>query len=194
MTPSISSSLEPGSVDVVVDSLKDTNELPWREFLESSFTLRFCCLAVDLVGRLLLELALEVGTEGEAGVGVDWLSAFSYSVIRAPFRRFVPCSCREGVGDKLGEVLVRSRLALPVEDGEVELERGVDPAAAAKAACLPACLILLISAFVGRTIRPFLVLGRAGQLSWLALWGPQQLAHFAPCWQFSPVGPSCPSI
>lgn len=139
--------------------------MPWREFLESSFTLRFCWLAVDLAGRLLPELAPEVGTEGEAGVGVDWLPAFSYSVIRAPFRRFVPCSCREGVGDRLGEVLVRSGLALPVGDGEVEVEREVDPAAAAKAACLPACLILLVSAFVGRTIRPFLVLGRAGQLS-----------------------------
>ena len=103
--------------------------------------------------------------------------------MRAPFRRFVPSSCREGVEDKLDKALVRSRLALSVESTEVEVEREVDlaVAAAAKAACLPACLILLISAFVGRTIRPFLVLGRAGQLSWLALWGPQQLAHFAPC-------------
>ena len=55
--------------------------------------LRFCLLVVDLAGRLLLELALEVGTEREVGVGVDWLLAFSYSVMRAPFRRFVPCSC-----------------------------------------------------------------------------------------------------
>lgn len=49
--------------------------------------LRFCWLAVDLAGRLLLELALEVGTEREVGVGVgvDWLPAFSYSVMRAPF-------------------------------------------------------------------------------------------------------------
>ena len=78
---------------MVVDSLKGANELPWREFLESSFMLRFCLLVVDLAGRLLLELALEVGTEREVGVGVDWLPAFSYSVMRAPFRRFVPCSC-----------------------------------------------------------------------------------------------------
>jgi hypothetical protein len=114
-------------------------------------------------------------------------------VTRAPLRRFVPCSCKEGVGVRL-EVLVRSGLALVVRDGEVKAECGVDPVTAAKAACLPACLIFLILAFVGRTICPFLVLGRAGQLSWFALWGPQQLAHFALCWQFSPVGPSCPSI
>ena len=131
--------------------------------------LRFCLLVVDLAGRLLLELALEVGTEREVGVGVDWLPAFSYSVMRAPFRRFVPCSCWESVGDELGEVLVRSRLALLVEDKGVEVEREVNPATAAKAACLLACLILLVSAFVGLTMRPFLVLGQAGQLSWLAL-------------------------
>jgi len=52
--------------------------------------LRFRCLAVDLVGRLLLELALELGTDGEAGLGVDWLLAFASSVTRAPLRRFVP--------------------------------------------------------------------------------------------------------
>ena len=56
---------------MVVDSLKGANELPWREFLESSFMLRFCLLVVDLVSRLLLKLALEVGTEREVGVGVD---------------------------------------------------------------------------------------------------------------------------
>ena len=89
--------------------------------------------------------------------------------MRAPFRRFVPCSCWGSIGDELGEVLVRSWLALPVVDKGVEVEREVDPATAAKAACLPACLILLVSAFVGRTMRPFLVIGRAGQLSWLAL-------------------------
>ena len=66
-------------------------------------------MAVDLTGRLLLGLALEVGARGEAGVRVALLPAFSYSVIRALFRRFVPCSYREGVGDRLGEVLVRSR-------------------------------------------------------------------------------------
>ena len=66
-------------------------------------------------------------------------------------------------------MLVKSRLALLVEDKGVEVEREVNPATAAKAACLPACLILLVSAFVGLTMRPFLVLGRAGQLSWLAL-------------------------
>jgi hypothetical protein len=42
-------------------------------------------------------------------------------------------------------------------------------AAAARAACLPACLIRLISAFVGRIMRPSLTLGLAGQLSWLAV-------------------------
>ena len=138
--------------------------------------LRFCCLAVDLTGRPLLRPALEVRAKGEAGVGVGvrvaWLPVFSYSVTRAPLRRFVPCSCKEGVGVRLEEVLVRSGLALVVRDGEVKAECGVDPVTAAKAACLPACLIFMISAFVGRTIFPFLVLGRAGQLSWFALWGP----------------------
>ena len=106
----------------------------------------------------------------------------------APFRRLVPCSCREGVGEGLGEVPAKSVPSLLVGAG-VRLA-----AAADRAACLPACLIRLISAFVGRMMRPSLTLGLAGQLSWLALWGPQQLAHFALCWQFSPVGPSCPSI
>jgi hypothetical protein len=121
-------------------------------------------LAVDLTGRLLLGLALEVRAKGGAGV-VAWLPAFSYSVTRAPFRRFVPCSYKEGVGDRLGKALVRSRLALIVRDSKVKVACGVDPTAAAKAACLPACLIFLILAFVGQTICPFLVLGRAGQLS-----------------------------
>jgi hypothetical protein len=146
--------------------------------------LRFCCLAVDLTSRPLLRPALEVRAKGEAGVGVGvgvaWLPVFSYSVTRAPLRRFVPCSYKEGVGVRL-EVLVRSGLALVVRDGKVKAECGVDPITAAKAACLPACLIFLILAFVGRTICPFLVLGQAGQLSWFALWGPQQLAHFALC-------------
>jgi hypothetical protein len=39
-TLSILLSLKPGSSDVVVDSLKDTKELPWREFLESSLMSR----------------------------------------------------------------------------------------------------------------------------------------------------------
>jgi hypothetical protein len=134
--------------------------------------LRFCCLAVDLTGRPPLKPALEIRAKGEAGVGVAWLPVFLYSVTRALFRRFVPCSCKEGVGDRLEEVLVRLRLALVVGDSKVKVECGVDPVAAAKAACLPACLIFLILAFVGRTICPFLVLGQAGQLSWLALWEP----------------------
>ena len=46
-------------------------------------------------------------------------------------------------------MLVRSWLALLVVDKGVEVEREVDPATAAKAACLPACLILLVLAFVG---------------------------------------------
>ena len=81
--------------------------------------------------------------------------------MRALIRRFVPSSCREGVGDKLGEALVRSRLALPVKNKEIEVKREVNPAtaAAAKAACLPACLILLISVFIGRIIYLFLALG-----------------------------------
>ena len=64
-TSSILSSLKPGSSDVVVDSLRDAKELPWREFLESSLTFRFCCLAVALARRLLLEPALEVGARRE---------------------------------------------------------------------------------------------------------------------------------
>jgi hypothetical protein len=114
---------------------------------------------VDLTSQLLLELALEVGTKREVGVGVDWLPAFSYSIMRALFQRFVPCSCWESVGDKLGEVLIRLRLALLVEDREVEVECEVDPTTTTKAACLPTCLIFLVLAFVGRTMRPFLVLG-----------------------------------
>jgi hypothetical protein len=39
---------------------------------------------------------------------------------------------------------------------------------AARAASRPACLIRLSSAFVGRTMLPFFVFGRAGQLSCLA--------------------------
>jgi hypothetical protein len=157
---SISSSLEPSSTEVVISSSNGPNELLWREFLESSLTLRFCCL-VDLNGRLLPELILEVRAEGEAGVRVP---VFSYSVIRAPLRRLVPCSCKEGVGEGIGEVIVPS--------GAVSLAGGLRvrlAVAAAKVACLPACLIRLISAFVGRIMRPSFVLGRAGQLSWLAL-------------------------
>ena len=162
-TSSISSSLKPGSSDVVVDSLRDAKELPWREFLESSLTFRFCCLAVALAGRLLLEPALEVGARRERE---GWLPAFSYPVMCAPFRRLVPCSCREGIREGLGIVLAKSVPSLLVESG-VRLA-----AATARAACLPACLTRLILAFVGRIIRLSLTLGLAGQLSWLALWGP----------------------
>jgi hypothetical protein len=104
----------------------------------------------------------------------------------APFRRLVPCSYREGVEEGLGVVAAKSVPSLLVGAG-LRL-------AAAKAACLPACLIRLISAFVGRMMRLSLTLGLAGQLSWLAVWGPQQLAHLALCWQFSSVGLLCPSI
>ena len=75
------------------------------------------------------------------------------------FWRLVPCSYREGVREGLGVVLAKSVPSLLVESG-VRLA-----AAAARAACLPACLTRLILAFIGRIIRLSLTLGLAGQLS-----------------------------
>jgi hypothetical protein len=118
--------------------------------------LRFRLLAVALVGRLWLDILLDIDTEE---VGAELLPAFSYSVTRVPpLRRFTPCvdGCDES---GLDMVLVELRSALPV--GEAEREAVLETAA--KAACTPACLIFLSSAFVGRMILPSITLGRAGQ-------------------------------
>jgi hypothetical protein len=110
---------------------------------------------VVLCGRPLLEEALEEALKEALEVGV----AISCSVTRALLlRRLTPCSYKEGEGDRLDGVA-----------GEVEVEQEVDPVVAIRVACLPACLIFRSLFFVGRIMLPFLTLGRAGQLLWLAL-------------------------
>lgn len=121
---------------------------------------------MDLCGRLLLTIA---GTEEEVGADASPLPASSYCLTRSPpILRLTLNSWEEGEGERLGEASDALRLAPLDRVGGAGISREAETAAAASAACLPACLIFLISAFVGRMIYPLLVLGRAGQLSWHA--------------------------
>jgi hypothetical protein len=124
---------------------------------------------VALCGRPLLEEALKEALKEALEVG----AAILCSVTRAPLlRRLTPYSYKEGKGDGLNGVpgvLARLRLAPPGKAGEVKVGQEADPVAAIRAACLPACLIFCSLFFVGQIILPFLTLGRARQLLWLAL-------------------------
>ena len=71
----------------------------------------------------------------------------------------MPCSYWEGVGEGLGNESVLSLLTT-VRAG---LATATVAAAVVKVAYLPACLIRLISVFVGRIISLSLTLGLVGQ-------------------------------